>query len=178
MAEFVLMGTFAASRRMAGSVKMFRNGMRFFFLAIPATLLAQTLQITPSAVARGAIGSFLIRLDSPAQTSPVSLQWDLAVPKQILVNAHDIVPGSSAESAEKSLTCAAATQDRNVSIYRCILAGGPKTLRNGAVAIVKYTVPEGGHPGNIQVRIQKALGVSKNVKKIELPNTAGTITIR
>ena len=151
--------------------------MRFFFLAIPATLLAQTLQITPSTVTRGAIGSFLIRLNSPPQTRPVSLQWDLAVPKQIQVNAGDIVPGSSAESAEKSLSCAAATLDRNVSIYRCILAGGPKTLQNGAVAIVKYTVPD-GHPGNIQVRIEKVLGVSKNVKKIELPDAEGTVTIR
>lgn len=152
--------------------------MRFFFLAIPPTLLAQTLQITPSTVARGAISSFLIRLDSPDQTSPVSLQWDLAVPKQILVNARDIVTGSSAESAEKSLACAAATEDRNVSFYRCILAGGPKTMRNGTVAIVKYEAPQDGLPGNIQVRIQKALGVSKNLKKIELPNTEGTVTIR
>jgi hypothetical protein len=152
--------------------------MRFFILAIPATLLAQTLQVTPSTVARGASSSFLIRLDSPSQTSPVSLQWDLAVPKQILVNASDIVPGSSAESVEKSLACAAAMQDRDVSIYRCILAGGPKTMRSGTVAIVKYAALKGGHPGKIQVRIQKALGVSKELKKMELPNAEGTITIR
>jgi hypothetical protein len=153
--------------------------MRFLlFLAIPATLMAQALQFSPSTAARGGTSFLLIRLDSPPQTALVSLQWDLSVPKRITVNLRDIVVGSSAESAGKSIACAVGIQARNLSIFRCLVAGGPQTIGNGPVAIVKYTVTQGGHRGNIPLRIEKALGVSQDVRKIAFPNTQGTVTVR
>jgi hypothetical protein len=151
--------------------------MRFLFLAIPASLMGQALQINPSSAARGAANSFLVRLDSPAAGAPVSLQWDLSIPKAIIVNARDIVLGSSAESAEKSLVCTLATQDRRNSVFRCLISGGRKIIGNGTVAVVKYSVPPRAHRGVIQLRIEKALGVSQGVKKIEFPKAEGTITV-
>jgi hypothetical protein len=151
--------------------------MRFLFLAIPASLMGQALQINPSSAARGAASSFLIRLDSPVAGAPVSLQWELSVPKAIIVNPRDIVLGSSAESAEKSLVCTLASQDRRSSVFRCLMAGGRKIIGNGTVAVVKYSVSPRAHRGDIQLRIEKARGVSQDVKKIEFPQTGGTITI-
>src|SRR5690349_21788156 len=93
-------------------------------LVIPATLAAQALQISPSTAAPGATGTFLIRLDTPGGREPASLQWDMTIPKQILVDVRDIVPGSSAESAGKSLACVRTALEHEAPSCRCVLAGG------------------------------------------------------
>ena len=151
---------------------------KLLLLLIPGTLAAQALQISPSTAAHGESGSFLIRLEAPSGGGPASLQWDLLVSRLVAVNLPDIFPGSSAESAGKSLSCLKGAEDRDAAAYRCILTGGGRSIPNGHVAIVKYMVPQNAKPGNAPVRIQKALGVSKDGAKIEFPNTQGEITIR
>ena len=151
--------------------------IRFFFLvAVSTSLTGQRLQISPSTAARGDTSSFLIRLESPDTTRPVSVQWDLSVSKQIAITLGDIVLGSSAGSAEKAIVCAVPKRDRKV--FRCIVSGGAKTIGNGPIAIVKYTVLQNARKGNVPVRIGKAMGVSGDLRKIDFPTTEGAITVR
>ena len=66
--------------------------MRVFLLVlIPGILAAQALHLSPSTTARGKAGSFLIRLDAPSGRGPASLQWDLVIPRQVTVDARDVV---------------------------------------------------------------------------------------
>jgi len=153
--------------------------MRVFLLVlIPGILTAQALEIPPSTTARGKTGSFLIRLNAPSGRGPASLQWDLVVPRQVTVDVRDVVPGSSATSAEKSIVCIMAAQNRDDTTYRCVLAGGTQTILNGAVAVVRYVVPAKASPGTVALRIEKALGASKDMAMINFPKVQGQITIR
>jgi hypothetical protein len=145
---------------------------------IPGLLAAQALEISPSTTARGKTGSFLIRLNASSSQAPASLQWDLVVPKQIAVDVRDVVPGSSAASAEKSIVCIMSAQTRDDTTYRCLLAGGAQTILNGAVAVVRYVVPANASPGTASLRIEKAVGASKDTATIDFPKVQGQITIR
>jgi hypothetical protein len=152
--------------------------MRVFLLVlIPGVLAAQALQISPSTTGRGKTGSFLIRLDAPAGRGPVSLQWDLVVPKEVTVDVLDVVPGSSAVSAEKSIACAVAAKAGDATTYRCVLMGGVQTISNGAVAVVRYVVASSASPGNVTLRLDRVLGAAKDMK-IDFPKAQGQITIR
>jgi hypothetical protein len=147
-------------------------------LAIPAVLLAQSLRISDSAAARGSSGSFLVRLDAPAPPAASSIQWEMSISKQLAVELADILAGSSAESADKTIACAAVAQDPQASVYRCIVSGGTKGIANGPVAVVKYTVSRQARPGVAPVRIGKAFGVSKDGAKLDYRNSEGQIAIR
>ena len=147
-------------------------------LVIPEILAAQSLQISDSAVSRKETGSFLIRLETAPDTAPVSLQWEMSVPKEIEIRVNDVLSGSSAESAGKSITCMAVPEDHKAFRCRCILAGGAQPLKNGPVAIVRFRVSSRGRPGDTPIKIEKALGVSKNLKQIRFPEAEGKITIR
>ena len=153
--------------------------MRFFLLAlIPGVLAAQALEISPSTTARGKTGSFLIRLNLPSGRRPASLQWDLVVPKQVAVDVGDVVAGSSAASAEKSIACVVAVKESDATTYRCVLAGGAQTIQNGTVAVVRYVVASNASRGTVALRIEKALGAAKDMARIEFPKAQGQITIR
>lgn len=149
----------------------------FLLVLIPGALAAQVLQVSPSTAARGKAGSFLIRMDAPPGRGPASLQWDLVVPKQVTVDVRDVVPGSSAASAEKAITCAAAAKGGDAITYRCVLAGGARPILNGAVAVVRYVVAASASPGAITVRLENALGAAKDMAKIDFPKAQGQITI-
>src|SRR5581483_2044493 len=138
-------------------------------LALSQILTAQSLEISNSAAGRGETGSFLIRLEAPPRIAPVSLQWDLSVSGQVVVKVSDVVPGSSAEAAGKTIACVAAPENRGESRFRCILAGGSQPLRSGPVAIVKYAIPSRARPGGIPVRLEKEVGVSNDLRRIDFP---------
>src|SRR5260370_23117859 len=90
-----------------------------------ASLSAQSLLLPPSVVTRGASGSLLLTLQSPSGKAPLALQWEFSFPQYVVVDLEDIVAGSAAESAEKSLTCRAVEKTKDGgqgSVYGCILA--------------------------------------------------------
>ncbi len=144
-----------------------------------STLCAQSLLIPASSADRGAAGTFLITLKSPAGKVPVALQWTLRAPAELMVETSDIRTGGAAESSEKSITCAVSKNEaRPAAAYMCILAGGQKTIADGTIATVKYRIREGAHSGVVTVRVEDVLGVSTGLAKMNLDNAEGTITIR
>jgi hypothetical protein len=147
------------------------------FLAAPF-LCAQSLHIPPSAASQQLSGSFLVILTSPAGRSPLALQWKMLVPGDVLINLKDVAPGSAAESAQKSITCAAGKnlQGKEPS-YSCIVAGGQKTISNGPVAVVRYKLNEKTRARTFDIKIEDALGVSANLKKTDIAAVTGVITI-
>jgi len=153
--------------------------MRLIFTAFTAVALwAQSVQMPPSKAAEGGFGSLLITLKSPAGMETVALQWKLAVPAEVIIEPEDILAGSAAESAAKSITCAVAEKNAaSGSRYGCILAGGQKPLQDGPVAVIRYKIRERARTGVVTVRMEDILGVSAGLKKIEMANVEGRITI-
>jgi hypothetical protein len=154
------------------------------FLAV-SSLCAQSLRISPSAASVRRPGSFLITLTSPAGKNPVALQWKMVLPEEVRIDLKEIVPGSAAESVQKSITCAAAKdhpaakeQSGSGQAYSCILAGGEKTISDGPVAVVKYKINEKPHVRTLNIQLLDAFGVSIDLKKLAIADTPGLITIQ
>jgi hypothetical protein len=145
------------------------------------SLRAQTFLLPPSVVAHGASGTLLLTLQSPSGRAPVALQWEFTFPQNVAVDLADIVAGSAAESAEKSLTCRAFEKKKDSSagsVYGCILAGGQRPIPNGPVAIVRYQVPAEIRQIAGKVQVGKALGVTADLKKIEIENAQAGIIVK
>ena len=123
----------------------------------------------------------LLTLQSPPGKAPVALQWEFTFPQSVVVDLADIVAGSAAESVEKSLTCRAVEKASNAakrSVYGCILAGGKKPIPNGPIATVHYRVPlEIRHIAE-KVRVGKAVGVTADLKRIEIQGLDAAIVVK
>ena len=152
----------------------------FIFILASAGAWAQTFLIPPSMVTRGGSGSLLLALESPAGKAPLALQWEFTFPPNVAVDVADIVAGSAAESAQKVLTCRAVkTKDgAQGSVYGCILAGAQKPIPNGPIAVVRYQVPAEIRQIAEKVRVWKAIGVTADLKSVELASTQATITVK
>jgi hypothetical protein len=144
-------------------------------------LHAQSLLLPPSMVTHGTSGSLLLSLQSPSGKAPVALQWEFTFPSNVVVDLADIVAGSAAESAEKSLTCRAVEQKNGAgqgSLYGCILAGGQKPIPNGPVATVRYRVPSETRQIAEKIRVGKVIGVSADLKRIEIQDLQAAIVVK
>ena len=150
-------------------------------LLLAVSLKAQVLLLPPSVVRHGASGTLLLTLQSPPGKAPLALQWEITFPQNVAVDLEDMVAGSAAQSAEKLLTCRAFEKTKEAaegSVYGCILAGGEKPIPNGPVAIVRYRVPSEIRQISGKVRVGKALGVTADIKKIEIEGVQAAIVVK
>jgi hypothetical protein len=158
------------------------NTARGVVLVLASTgLWAQSLSIPPSTVTRGASGSLLLTLESPPGKAPAALQWEFTFPPNVVVDLADIAAGSSAESAQKALTCRSVEKTKDAgqgSVYGCILAGGQKPIPNGPVAAVRYRVPLEIRQIAEKVRVGKAIGATADLKRVEFEGAQAVITVK
>jgi hypothetical protein len=149
---------------------------------VAATAWGQTVEMTPAAVDRGSANIFRILLHpqagKPADKPLLALQWELAVPRGLQIEASGVVAGAAADQAGKSVNCATRTDPKNGKICLCILVGGAQKIQEGAIAIVKVSAAADAQRGNSIVRMQKILGVSPDLKGVELADATTQITIR
>lgn len=149
---------------------------------VAATAWGQTVEMTPAAVDRGSANIFRILLHpqagKPTDKPLVALQWELAVPRGLQIEAPGVVPGTAADLAGKSVNCATRTDPKNGKICVCILAGGIQKIQEGAIAIVKFSAAADAQPGKAIIRIQKIQGVSADLKTVEIADASTPITIR
>lgn len=142
-------------------------------------LWGQSLQVSQAAAARGEAGSFLIKLASPKGKELVALQWEISAPPEITIDSVNMVAGSAAEGAQKSITCASVQKpDRGGQRFACILAGGQKAMGDGPVAVVRYNIRHGTGAGRVVVRIDKAMGVTGDLTQVNIASVDSPLTIR
>jgi hypothetical protein len=143
-------------------------------------LFGQSLNVPPSRTDIKTPGAFSVTVDSPRGKEPVALQWDFSVPPAIAIRTVDITIGKAAESARKSLTCAAqATKpamQRRMK-YTCVLAGGQDAISNGPIAVVQYRAQWDVKGAPIRVAIENILGASADLKRIPIPSADAIIDI-
>ena len=153
--------------------------MKLFLLGIAAAALqAQTLQIIPAPSPVEGVAIFQIIFVSSAAAPVVALQWKLLLPEGVTVAPNDLVLGSAAESAGKSLICSAApppskTGIAKVNVYSCILAGGQKPVPRGTVALARCTLRVALREA--AVRLREVIGVSADLKRTDLPEAEATL---
>lgn len=154
--------------------------MRFVLVVLASVpLWGQSLQVSQAAAARGETGSFLIKLASPKGKELVALQWEISAPPEITIDPGNIVAGSAAEGAQKSITCVSVQkQDRGSQRYACILAGGKKSIGDGPVAAVRYNIRHGKSAGTVVVRIEKVMGVTGDLTKVDISDVDGPLKVR
>jgi hypothetical protein len=137
------------------------------------------LRLSPISAAPGSIAAVRLDLDSPAGGEPQALQWELSYPSPMLgIEDGDLVAGGVASSAGKSLACAGRVESAGAYIYRCILAGGLKTVPNGTVAVINFRVRSYARSGPATVRISNALAVAADGKEVLLQPNEADVTIR
>lgn len=140
---------------------------------------AGALEVLPSAARRGESGSFLIVLHSPKGVDPTGVQWELSADAGLAINPADIVIGSAAAGADKTLACSQAPRRAgSPPSLRCLVAGGRKKITDGPVAIVRYRIERQARPGTIAVRIGKALAVTADLKSAGWGDAAGFVTVQ
>lgn len=139
------------------------------------------MHVPPSKTDRMTPGLFPVFLDVPPGMALVALQWDFSVPPAIVIAKEDITIGTAAQAARKSLTCAATAKTAGIGVgmrYACILAGGQDPIRSGQIAIVHYRAQRDVQGAPVRVAIERVLGVSANLKRIDVPNASAIINIR
>jgi hypothetical protein len=137
------------------------------------------LQISQSAARRGESGSFLMTLHAPKGMDIAGMQWELSAEPDVTIDPADIVIGSSGEAAGKTLACSAAPKrpGKPPSLL-CLLAGGPKKLSDGPVAIVRYRVGRQAHVGTAAVHADKIVIVATDLKTVDVGRVDGLVAIQ
>jgi hypothetical protein len=149
-----------------------------FLMAVFVTARAQTLEVMPAAVDRGAANIFRILLKPRAEQPIAALQWDLVYQEGLRIEPSGVVSGSAAETAEKLLTCAARPAQGVSRRLTCILAGGVQPLTAGAIAIVRFEAPASTPAGKMNVELERVTGVSPSLDRVAVEGTRTTIVIR
>jgi len=144
--------------------------------AVNQAQVPSAIEITPSSGKRGESGSFLIVLHTPKQSSIAGVQWELWAGAGITIDPSDIVIGSAAAAAEKTLACSAMPPVPGHPLgKKCLLAGGKKNIPDGPIAIVRYRVGRQADGKTSAVHLENILGVDADLKMVDLGHAAETL---
>jgi hypothetical protein len=137
------------------------------------------LQISPAAAFRGDRAIVVITLNAKPGGGSVGLQWELSYPSVALgTDERELVPGGSAVSAGKTLTCTGIADDAAKYIYRCVLAGGSAPIPNGPVAQMIFRVRESARLGPATLEIRNAMAVAPDGKRVDIGPAHSDITVQ
>jgi hypothetical protein len=138
---------------------------------------AQSFQILPAPPSGTNRGVFQIMIVTPNPPRPASLQWSIRASEGVAIDVQDIKAGSSTKEAEKSLTCAPVmSKDEQIRERKwvCILAGGVRSIPDGAVAVVAFSVAQGAQA---MVNVGNGLGASADGKAIAFVGAEATLRV-
>jgi hypothetical protein len=133
------------------------------------------LRISPVTGAPGEQVRVEVSIESPPGRKPVSLQWRVVVPDQVLELA-DTGPerGRAAAGSEKRLTC---SRLRNY-MYACLLYGGQKPIADGPIAVFHFKIRAAAPSTVAALRLEAAEAVGPDGRQSTLSSAEGTITIQ
>jgi hypothetical protein len=146
-----------------------------FLAAAPA--VAQTLKFsTPSARAERV--DVDLSLQTPAGKEPSTLQWEAILPigQATLVDGFPQT-GAAAQAAGKIVSCSAKTREADSLTILCLAFGGAKPLGNGVVARFSFRISPTARKGPAVVRLKRAIAVTADLKRTDIPDTSVAIPI-
>jgi len=147
--------------------------------AQPIPIQAQALNISSASAGPGGVAQVVISLNAPPGKEPLALQWELSYASpQLGLESEDLVIGSAAKSAGKSLNCTGRPESAGTYVYRCILQGGAESILTGPVALVAFHVRATARLGPTSVRLDNALGVTRDGAGVSIPQNQAEVIIR
>lgn len=132
------------------------------------------LRISPVAGAPGEQVSVEVSIESPPGRKPVSLQWRVVVPDQVLELA-DTGPerGRAATGSEKLLTC---SRLKNY-VYACSLDGGQQLIADGPIAVFHFKIRTEAPSTAAALRLEEAEAAGPDGRRSRLSSAEGTVTV-
>ena len=141
-------------------------------------LFAQKLEVSSKAASPGDRTSVVISVVLPKGSGVVGVQWETTFsPQQMSIDGSGPEASDAAKAAGKSLTCAKKAA-KDFQTYTCILIGGQEPIEGGPVAVFNFHISPKAQSGDIRVRIAHAEAVTKDIRKLSLPEAEGTITVK
>ena len=141
-----------------------------------STLAGQELRLSSAIAGLGDRVAIEVALESPEGREPLALQWTASIPLANLI-PEQILLGTAAQQANKTIHCIRADQSGS-AVYHCVVAGGQAALGNGAMALIILRILAKARPGREQLRTEKGIAVSKETKKVSIPDASASVTIR
>jgi hypothetical protein len=130
-------------------------------------------------VARGSANIFRLALKPDPAKPLVALQWEFVYPAgAVRIEPSGIRPGSAAEAAGKSITCAERPPDGKALRLACILAGGIQPVSAGVLAIIRVDAAPEAPKGAMTLGLERVAGVSPAIESIPIARASVRITIR
>ena len=120
-----------------------------------------------------------ISLRSPrGQEQPSTLQWDLTIPAQLSLIDDKLQLGPEAKAASKSVTCRVKTKTDTAQTSICLVFGGREPVHDGVLAVLRLKISLDAKPGPAQIRIDEAVAVLKDLKRIPMGPVETVVRIR
>jgi hypothetical protein len=147
--------------------------------AQPTPISGKALNISSAVAGPGGVARVVISLNASLGKEPLALQWELSYASpQLGLESEDLVIGSAAKSAGKSLICTGRPEGAGTYIYRCILQGGAQGILTGPVALIAFHVRTTARLGPTSVRLDNALGVRRDGTGVSIQQNQAEVIIR
>jgi hypothetical protein len=144
-------------------------------------LFAQKPEVSSKAASRGERVSVVISLVLPKGSDVVGIQWETTFPaQQMSVDENGPEASDAAKAAGKSLTCRRKEEKTGaeLSSFTCILIGGQERIGSGPIGSFNFHISPEAQPGAAPVRVRHAEAVTKDLRKISLPEAKGIVTVK
>lgn len=141
---------------------------------------AQTIRISPQTGSPGDWVTLEIAFQPGEGPAPVALQWELEIPAGPLDLEEAPISKALlvAKDAGKSVQCAGSTKAGGRLLQTCILSGTQKPVPAGTIVVLSLKIGQRAQPGGARIRLQKALGVTLDLKQLPIAATDSVLTVR
>jgi hypothetical protein len=141
-------------------------------------LCAQTLKVSSGSAPPGNGMTVVISFDSAKRSDILGVQWETTFPaQQMSIEGSGPTASDTVKAEGKSLTCAEKAA-KELHSYTCILIGGQRQIESGPIAVFTFHISSKAKPGTAPVRVGHAMAVTKDLRKLSLPDVEGTVTVK
>ena len=140
----------------------------------------QSLQVSEVTATAGDWVTIQISLHSAADREPAALEWDTDIPSSQLELESERMARAPllVQEAGKSINCAVARRRGDTEILHCVLAGGQKSIPSGVITLLTLKISERAQTGTARIRLEHALGVTRDLKELHIDPAEGVINVR
>jgi hypothetical protein len=140
----------------------------------------QSLRVSPVTATAGEWVTIQIFFESAPDREPAALEWDTDIPSSQLELESERMARAPllVKEAGKALACAVARRRADTQLLHCVLAGGLKSIPSGAIVLLTLKIPEKVQTGTARIRVEHALGVTRDLKELSIDPAEGAVNVR
>ena len=140
----------------------------------------QILRVLPVTATAGEWVTIQISLESAPDRAPAALEWDTDIPfNQLELESERMARAPLlVKDAGKSLACAVPQRRADTQLLHCLLTGGLKSIPSGVIVLLTLKLPERVQTGPARIRLEHALGVTRDLKELPIDSAEGVVNVR